>query len=95
MKAPAPATPVAEWLGRIWDAWWTLHPDRPMAAGGMGPPVPGRIPFRDMVLWCDRHGFDDLDLLRRCFTAMDQVYLDHWAIEAAAAARRAAGKGAR
>lgn len=45
----------------------------------MGPPVPGRIPWRDMVLWCEQHRHLDLDLLAACFTAMDRVFLDQWA----------------
>ncbi len=92
--APA-GTPVANWLTEYWRAWWTLHHDRPQVAGGMGPAQPGRIPWRDLVLWCDMHPHIDLDLLTATADAMDGVYLDLWAAEAKKAADKARREGAR
>lgn len=45
----------------------------------MGPPIPARIPWRDMVLWCEQHPLVDLELLAHCAAAMDRVFLEHWA----------------
>lgn len=41
----------------------------------MGPAVPGRIPWRDVVAWCERKGGDpdELDVITY---AMDTAYLD-------------------
>lgn len=89
MAEVAPAAQPAPWLTEYWRAWWALHPDRPKVAGGMGPAIPERIPWRDLVLWCDRHPHLDLDLLAAVAEAMDRVFLDHWAAEAQRHARQA------
>ncbi len=64
----------------------------------MEPAKPGRIPWRDLVLWCDMHPHMDIDLLMATVDAMDGVYLAHWMAEAkkaAARARRESAKGRR
>lgn len=70
------------WLTELWRAWWTLHYDRPQTGGGMGEPIPGRIPWRDQVLWCELHPHVDLDVLTAVTEAMDRVYLQSWADDA-------------
>ena len=45
---------------------------------GMGAPLPGRIPWRDVMAWADRHGHagdTEIELLDECIIAMDDVYL--------------------
>jgi len=76
--AAVPSAELPESLLDIWRAWWRLHADRPQWAGGMGPPIPGRIPFRDVWAWCEFHGLpgDDVALFDRCLRAMDTVYLE-------------------
>lgn len=56
-----------------------------MWGGGLGPLIPGRIPWRDVTRWCDRKGGDpdELDVIVR---AMDAAYLE-W--HAAALAKNA------
>ncbi len=87
-EAPA-GTQVHGWLTEYWRTWWTLHHDRPRVGGGMGPPEPCRIPWRDLVLWCETHPHLDLDLLEATCRAMDTVYLKHWAAQTKAAADKA------
>jgi hypothetical protein len=76
LEAP-PVDPTLEW---IWRAWHRLSDDRPRFGGGMGPPVPGRIPWLTVRLWCRHHDLTkgEMDMLDVCFAAMDAVYIDWW-----------------
>jgi hypothetical protein len=42
--------------------------------------VPGRIPWRDVMLWADRHGLsdDDAAMLDWGVMILDSAYLDWW-----------------
>jgi hypothetical protein len=50
-----------------------------MHGGGMGAPVPGRIPWACIDRWALRHGIEgtDFDLLLRLMGEMDAIFLDH------------------
>lgn len=84
-KPAAPLEPAHEWL---WRAWHRLHPDRPMLPVGMGAPMPGPIPWRDVMAWADRHGYSEAEaeLLDAAIQALDGIYLEH---EAARRAKEA------
>lgn len=79
------------WLP-AWQAWERLNEDRPYRGGGMGAPVPGRIPWRDINDWCARKGGDpdEYDVI---FREMDRVFIDWYQaqvrLEAEAAKARA------
>lgn len=78
LKQDAPTIdPSLEW---IWRAWQRLHPDRPHYGGGMGPSVPGRIPWSTVRLWCKHHGLrkGEMNMLDLCFGALDGQYLEWW-----------------
>ncbi len=66
-----------EW---IWRAWHRLSDDRPRFGGGMGPPVPGRIPWLTVWRWAEHNGLQkgELNMLDVCFAALDSIYLDWW-----------------
>lgn len=78
----------------IWRTWHRLHPDRPQFGGGMGPTVPGAIPWLTLRLWADSHHLTsgEFTMLDRCVQGMDAEYFDWWSErqknEAAASARR-------
>lgn len=46
----------------------------------MGAPVPGRIPWSIVRLWCKHHRLQkgEMDMLDACFAAMDSAYLEWW-----------------
>lgn len=75
---PAPHVPM--WLAWVWRAWHRLAADRQWVAGGMGPPVPGRIPWSVVQMWVVAHGMnrDEATFLDRCLGKMDEVFLEHW-----------------
>jgi hypothetical protein len=62
--------------------------DRPFMAGGMGPMIPGRIPWRSVRDWAEYHDYtaDAFDFLDFCIREMDNEFLAH-------SARAAAGPG--
>lgn len=79
----------------IWRAWHRLTLDRPWWPGGMGPAVPGRIPWGLVQDWATGHAltFDATLFLDRCLIAMDTVFLEYWTERAKAqAAAVAAGR---
>jgi len=80
MASAAPRIEVPAHLNWVWRAWNRLSLDRPFAGGGLGPAVPLRIPWRDVVLWCDTHGYstEDLWFLEKCFHKLDGIYLEWW-----------------
>jgi hypothetical protein len=65
---------VPDWLEWVWRAWTRLNADRPYYGGGMGPMVPGRIPWRTVDEWARRHGLD-MAFLDRCLFEMDSELL--------------------
>ena len=71
---PAPnVNPRYRW---IWRAWHRLSLDRPYYGGGMGPPVPGNIPWWQLKLWAQHHGLtrSQFTMLDICVRKMDEVY---------------------
>jgi len=58
--------------------WHRLSPDRPFHGGGMGPPVPGNIPWRDLRMWADTHDLTrgQFMMLDICVRKMDEAYRD-------------------
>lgn len=78
-----------EW---VWTAWQRLDLDRPWRAGGMGPPIPGPIPLRDVREWCEFHDLagEDVLFLDTCFAEMDKAYMD-WHAEQVRLANIATG----
>lgn len=75
-KVPEPT--IDDWLMWVWRAWSRLNLDRPYIGGGMSSALPGRIPWRDVVLWGEVHGLspEDLDFLDHCVIAMDSAFLE-------------------
>ena len=71
-----PAPVVDEVWAWAWTEWHRLHLDRPYNGGGLGPPVPGRIPWRDVALWADRNCVDIAELDVVIFE-MDTAYLEY------------------
>lgn len=64
----------------IWRAWHRLTDDRPYHGGGMGPAVPGRIPWSLVHLWAQHHQLERgaMAMLDACFAELDTVYLTWW-----------------
>jgi hypothetical protein len=80
-----PRPDVPEWLEWVWRAWHRLNLDRPYFGGGMGPMVPGRIAWRDVVTWCEFHDLpgEAVGFLDRCIVAMDTEFVGFQAAKAA------------
>jgi hypothetical protein len=80
-EADMPPAPFIEpefiWL---WRAWHRLHPDRPYHGGGMGPAVPGAIPWKLVRLWAKHHNLSrgEHAMLDRAIQALDAEYLAWW-----------------
>jgi hypothetical protein len=75
-----PAAPeINNWLEWVWRAWHRLSLDRPLYGGGMGPPIPGRIPWQSVAAWAAHHG-QDAWVLDKAVVAMDTVFLE-WSAE--------------
>lgn len=55
-----------------------------MHGGGMGAPVPGRIPWSAVDRWACRYGIDGDNhaLLLRAMSLMDSILFDHIAAKA-------------
>lgn len=72
----------------IWRAWHRLSPERHWQGGGMGPDMPGDIPWTAVMRWADRHGLDGAaaDMLDHCIGEMDRVFVKWWAARVAVAA---------
>ena len=81
-EAPPPTPEVEEWVMWVWSAWQRLSQDRPWRGGGMGPMIPGQIPWQSVRDWCHHRGrsADDVDFADQCIQAMDGVYIN-WYIE--------------
>jgi hypothetical protein len=64
----------------LWRAWHRLHPDRPQYGGGMGPSVPGDIPWIVARKWARHHRMSrgEFNMLDRVFQAMDREYREWW-----------------
>jgi hypothetical protein len=64
----------------IWRAWERLGLDRPYHGGGMGPPVPGNIPYLTVRQWASDHDMTrgEFEMLDACLRAMDKEYIAHW-----------------
>lgn len=79
---------IPDHLAWIWRAWHRLHLDRPWWGGGMGPVVPGRIPWATVRDWAAFHDLsgDDMLLLDTCIRALDGEFLAHHAKRVKAAA---------
>jgi hypothetical protein len=67
-------------LDWIWRAWHRLSDDRPYHGGGMGPAVPGRIPWTVVLAWSRHHRLSrgEMTMLDIGFAAMDATYIDWW-----------------
>jgi hypothetical protein len=75
LEAELPADdPTLEW---IWKAWQRLRHDRPLYGGGMGPAVPGRIPWTVVRAWGQYHRLrrGEFEMLDLCFAVLDGVYI--------------------
>lgn len=61
-----------------WRCWRDLDDDRLVVAGGMGPPLPGRIGWLAIDRWARRHGITggQFELLVRVIREMDGVLLE-------------------
>lgn len=77
-RPKAPTLP--EWLAFIWRAFHRLKHDRPLYMRMEGEPVPGRIPWRDVMAWADRHGLNDAEaeLLDYGIQVLDDAYAAWW-----------------
>jgi hypothetical protein len=75
-----PAPFIEPYLMWVWRAWHRLHPDRPQLGGGMGPSVPGDIPWTVVRDWAVFHGLTahEFEMLDRLVQAMDAEYRDWW-----------------
>lgn len=62
----------------------------------MGAPVPGPIPWRDVMHWADRQGYGEAEttLLDTAIQALDGVWLEHEAKQRTEQAKREAAKNA-
>jgi hypothetical protein len=76
-KHQPPIDPEFDW---IWKAWHRLSDDRPRWGGGMGPSVPGRIPWMTMRLWAEHYRLSaaEMTLLDTGFMALDTAYIEIW-----------------
>jgi hypothetical protein len=75
LEAEVPAhDPNLDW---IWKAWQRLRYDRPMYGGGMGPAMPGRIPWTVVRAWAAFHRLHkgEIELMDTCFGALDAVWI--------------------
>jgi hypothetical protein len=72
-----PADASLDW---IWRAWHRLSDDRPRYGGGMGPSVPGRIPWMVVQAWSRHHRLHrgEMQMLDLCLGAMDAAYIAWW-----------------
>jgi hypothetical protein len=64
----------------IWRAWHRLHPDRPQHGGGLGPSVPGDIPWTVVRQWAEFYHLSrgEFHMLDRVLQAMDAEYREWW-----------------
>jgi hypothetical protein len=72
--------PALDW---IWKAWQRLRHDRPFYGGGMGPPVPGRIPWTVVRAWGQYHRLrrGEFEMMDLCFAVLDGVYIEWYVAE--------------
>lgn len=66
----------------IWRCWRRLGADRPQYGGGLGPSVPGDIPWSLVRLWAEHHEMSraQFNFLDHCIQAMDRTYRA-WVVE--------------
>jgi hypothetical protein len=80
-RPQAPELP--EWLWFVWHCWQRLRHDRPWVPRFGAAPVPGKISYRDVMLWAERHGLgdDDAELLDFGVQVLDAEYLAWWEMD--------------
>jgi hypothetical protein len=72
----------------IWNAWQSLHDERPYIVQGMSSPMgvtiiqsrPGNIPWSRLHLWAQHHGMSpaELHLLHTVVRKMDAAFREDW-----------------
>ena len=74
------APELPEWLGFVWRCYDRLRHDRPWLPRGEGQLVPGRIAWRDVMVWADRQGLSDeqTEFLDWGVQVLDSAYLQWW-----------------
>jgi hypothetical protein len=79
-KAKVDAPIVDHRFNFVWRAYDRLSSDRKWRSGGMGPSVPGQIPWSVVRQWAEEHNltYDDKWLMDACFQAMDALYIEWW-----------------
>ncbi|PWC89840.1 hypothetical protein TSH100_04170 [Azospirillum sp. TSH100] len=65
------------WTRWAWRAWHALADDRQWRAGGMGPAMPGNIPWSVARIYAADHGLH-FPTLFRLLRAMDAVHAEWW-----------------
>jgi hypothetical protein len=72
-----PDPKIPDWLQGVWRAWHRLNADRPWNSAGMAGMMPGPIPWRDVVAWCDFHNLtgEDVAFYDTLIRAMDGEFL--------------------
>lgn len=88
-EAPS-VEPLPEHLLFIMRAFDRLRHDRPWTAGGMGAPIPGRIPWRLVMDYAAWHGYpqDMAALLDSGIQCLDTVWLEYFETERQRAAKK-------
>lgn len=64
----------------IWRCYQRLSADRPWHGGGLGPAIPGAIPWVCVAKWIEFHNYNDAEaqMLDHCVREMDTVYIQHY-----------------
>jgi hypothetical protein len=85
---PPTADVDRQWMW-IWRAWHRLSDDRPHFGGGLGPMMPGNIPWSMVYQWAMAYGMTrgELVMLDVCIQRMDRTYREWWAGRQAIAPR--------
>lgn len=71
---------VPDHLRWIWAAFHRLSRDRPWIGAGMSGAIPGSIPWRDIALYAEIHGADQLAYrtLDYCILKLDAYWVERW-----------------
>jgi hypothetical protein len=83
-NVPAEDLPPAPDVDRqwqwIWRAWHRLSDERPQYGGGMGPLIPGNIPWSLVYRWAEAHGMTrgEMVFLDFCIQRMDRTFHKWW-----------------